>query len=61
MQNTVVIAGATGVVGNAALDHYLEAGWNVIALSRRVPQTSSTRQFQHIAVDLRDKAPARRH
>ena len=56
MQNTVVIAGATGVVGNAALDHYLEAGWNVIALSRRVPQTSSTRPFQHIAVDLRDKA-----
>lgn len=54
MPNTVVIAGASGVVGNAALERYLEAGWDVIALSRRRPETGSTREFRHISVDLRD-------
>lgn len=51
---TVVITGASGVVGNAALDHYLAAGWDVVAVSRRRPQTSSAREFRHLAVDLRD-------
>lgn len=54
MPKTVVIAGASGVVGNAALDHYLDEGWDVIALSRRVPPTQSVREFRHISVDLRD-------
>ncbi|MHB1164123.1 MAG: SDR family oxidoreductase [Candidatus Nanopelagicales bacterium] len=54
MSNTVVIAGASGVVGNAALEHYLEEGWDVVALSRREPPTQSTRPFRHVSVDLRD-------
>lgn len=59
MRNTVVIAGASGVVGNAALDHYLEQGWDVVALSRRKPHTQSPRTFQHIPLDLRDAAACR--
>ena len=59
MVNRVVIAGASGVVGNAALDHYLEQGWDVVALSRRKPHTQSTRTFLHIPLDLRDAAACR--
>lgn len=56
MAKTVVIAGASGVVGNAALEHYLDEGWDVVALSRREPPTQSSRPFRHIPVDLRDAA-----
>ena len=51
---TVVITGASGVVGNAALEHYLAEGWDVVAVSRRPPITSSDRPFRHLAVDLTD-------
>ena len=54
MSKTVVIAGASGVVGQSALNHYLEQGWNVVALSRRQPMTLSDRPFRHLPVDLRD-------
>lgn len=53
---TVVIAGASGVVGNAALSHYLNEGWDVIALSRRAPEIASDQPFRHVSVDLRDAA-----
>ncbi|MSV73243.1 MAG: NAD-dependent epimerase/dehydratase family protein, partial [Actinobacteria bacterium] len=54
MSKTVVIAGASGVVGQTALNHYLEQGWDVVALSRRQPMTLSDRPFRHLSVDLRD-------
>lgn len=55
MPNTVLVAGASGLVGTAAVDAFLDAGWEVIALSRRKPEVFSERPFTHLAVDLRDR------
>jgi len=54
MANTVVIAGASGLVGAAAVDKFLGDGWDVVAISRRRPEVFSTREFLHVSVDLRD-------
>jgi len=54
--NTVLITGASGLVGTAAIDAFLDAGWEVIAISRRTPEIFSTKPFTHIQVDLRDAA-----
>lgn len=52
---TVLIAGALGVVGRAALDVYLEdPAWRVIGLSRRQPDQTSRAEW--ISVDLLDAA-----
>jgi nucleoside-diphosphate-sugar epimerase len=51
----VLIAGAGGVVGSAALERFLQRGTGeVIALSRRPPDVTAARPFRHVAVDLRD-------
>lgn len=52
--STVLIAGASGLVGTAAVNQFLDAGWKVYALSRRRPLIENTRAFIHLAVDLRD-------
>lgn len=52
---TVLIAGASGLVGNATLEQLLNEGWNVIAVSRRIPKVDSPRPFRHISCDLTDK------
>jgi len=54
MANTVLIAGASGLVGAAAVDKFLDDGWDVIAVSRRRPEVFSTRDFRHVPIDLRD-------
>ena len=51
---TVLIAGASGLVGAAAVDAFLDDGWDVVAVSRRPPEVCSGRTFRHIPVDLRD-------
>lgn len=56
MAGTVLIAGASGLVGAAAVDKFLNEGWDVIAASRRKPEVDSTRPFTHIALDLQDAA-----
>ncbi len=48
-----MIAGATGLVGRAAIEQYAQAGWQVIALSRRRPLVATG--AHHIAVDLADR------
>jgi nucleoside-diphosphate-sugar epimerase len=51
----VVVAGATGLVGNAALHHFERAGGaKVIALSRRKPR--QLYGARHVPVDLMDAA-----
>ena len=53
----VVVAGASGVVGQAALQHFAQSGdADVIALSRRPPDLSPDLGFRHVALDLRDGA-----
>jgi nucleoside-diphosphate-sugar epimerase len=58
--NTVLIAGASGVVGQSALEHFLTLDdWNVIALSRRRPDVPSGLGYRHLSVDLRDPEACR--
>ncbi len=54
MTNTVLITGASGLVGAAAVERFLDSGWDVVAVSRRAPEIRSSRPFRHLAVDLRD-------
>lgn len=58
--NTVLIVGATGVIGEAALARFaaLES-WSAIALSRREPEPVASGHFVHHALDLRDTAACR--
>jgi nucleoside-diphosphate-sugar epimerase len=50
---TVLVVGASGLVGTAAVERFLSDGAEVIALSRRRPELDSDRQFRHLSVDLR--------
>ncbi|MEJ7929380.1 SDR family oxidoreductase [Ramlibacter sp. AN1015] len=55
---TLLIAGATGIVGNAAIEHFCsQPGWRVVALSRRTPPPREG--VTHISVDLTDGAGCR--
>lgn len=55
MTNTVLIAGASGVVGHAALTHFARLpGWRVVAVSRRAPRWPRGFEGRHLSVDLND-------
>jgi nucleoside-diphosphate-sugar epimerase len=56
----VLIAGASGVVGQAALDHFsrLEE-WEIVAVSRRRPRMAKNARVHHLALDLTDKRACR--
>jgi nucleoside-diphosphate-sugar epimerase len=57
-RKTVLVAGATGLVGYAALKHFAQAlDTDAIAVSRRAPPGISVR---HLALDLTDAAACRR-
>lgn len=54
-ERTILIVGASGVVGNAACDYFArQPDWKVITLSRRAPQLPLGGAAQHLAVDLRN-------
>jgi nucleoside-diphosphate-sugar epimerase len=59
MKNKVLVVGASGLIGVAAIESFLAAGWDVIGISRRKPQLPGARAFQFIPVDLRDEKAAR--
>lgn len=59
MADTVLVAGASGLVGTACVDRFLDDGWDVVAVSRRRPEVFTSRPFQHLTVDLRDEAATR--
>ena len=59
MRNKVLVAGASGVVGAAAVEAFLREGWEVVALSRRAPEIAGSQAFTHLAVDLQDAAASR--
>lgn len=54
MQEHILVAGATGLVGFAAMKHFAERGYKVTALSRRKP--FETFGAAHIPLDLTDRA-----
>ena len=58
--NTVLIVGASGVIGAAAIEHFASLpGWKVIGLSRRHPDVAEGTVFEHLAVDLNDAEACR--
>lgn len=59
MTNKVLVAGASGLIGVAAIESFLDAGWDVVGISRRKPKLPSGRDFEFIPVDLRDEKAAR--
>ncbi|QHE87818.1 SDR family oxidoreductase [Hydrogenophaga sp. BPS33] len=53
--NTLLIAGATGIVGHAAIEHFSALpDWNVVTLSRRAPPAREG--VRHLSADLTDAA-----
>lgn len=59
MTRKVLVAGASGLVGAACVDAFLDDGWDVIAVSRRPPEVFSERSFEHLKVDLQDEQACR--
>jgi nucleoside-diphosphate-sugar epimerase len=54
-RNSILIAGASGVVGQAAVEYFTQLDdWKVIALSRRRPDLPAGSRYRHLALDLRD-------
>ncbi|MCB1539706.1 MAG: NAD-dependent epimerase/dehydratase family protein [Rhodoblastus sp.] len=60
MTKTVLVAGASGVVGQAAVEYF--AGlpdWSTIAVSRRAPLVRASRSWRHVPLDLTNAAESR--
>lgn len=51
----VLIAGASGVIGQAVLSRFERDGWDIIALSRRMPRISYPERVTHLPLDLMDE------
>ncbi|MFT4582107.1 MAG: nucleoside-diphosphate-sugar epimerase [Gammaproteobacteria bacterium] len=54
MTKTVLIVGASGLVGTAAALDFADAGWTVITASRRDPELLGSCGFRHVSLDLMD-------
>ena len=52
MTATVLVAGASGVVGTAAVERFLADGWDVVAVSRRAPEVDGEGSLRHLPIDL---------
>ncbi len=59
MTGTVLIAGASGLVGTAAVIEFAAAGWEVIAVSRRRPELLEGHRYTHLPLDLQDASACR--
>ena len=59
VRNKVLVTGASGLLGVAAIEKFLSAGWEVVGVSRRKPELPSGRDVQFLSVDLRDEEAAR--
>lgn len=58
MTQTLLVAGATGIVGHAAVEHFRALpGWRVVTLSRRTPPAVAG--VRHVGADLTDAAQCR--
>jgi len=56
----ILIAGASGVIGSGAVEHFARTpGWQVTTLSRRAPVVAADCQFAHLAADLTDPEACR--
>ncbi|MGB9248911.1 MAG: SDR family oxidoreductase [Mycobacterium sp.] len=59
MSNKVLVTGASGLLGVAAIEKFLSAGWEVVGVSRRKPELFSGREIEFLSVDLQDREAAR--
>ncbi len=58
MQRKVLVAGASGLVGQAAMRHFAALpGWDVVGVSRRPPQHQDPSQW--LSLDLSDESACR--
>jgi nucleoside-diphosphate-sugar epimerase len=55
----VLVAGASGLIGTAAITAFTNAGWDVVAVSRRPPEMDGSTGFDHLPVNLMDAAATR--
>lgn len=55
----VLVVGASGLVGTAAIHAFAAAGWAVVASSRRRPAFADDGTYRFLALDLRDAAACR--
>ena len=58
--NKVLVTGASGLLGVAAIQKFLSVGWEVVGVSRRKPELPSGRDVEFLSVDLRDENGPRR-
>jgi nucleoside-diphosphate-sugar epimerase len=57
---TILIAGASGVIGASAVEHFARSpGWRVIGVSRRRPDVPGDFSFKHLALDMNDAEACR--
>jgi nucleoside-diphosphate-sugar epimerase len=59
MSRKVLVTGASGLLGVAAIEAFGSAGWDVVGTSRRKPELPSGREIEFLPADLRDEAAAR--
>jgi nucleoside-diphosphate-sugar epimerase len=55
----VLVAGASGLLGVAAIEKFLVAGSEVVGVSRRKPELPSGRKIEFLSVDLQDEEKTR--
>ena len=55
----VLVTGASGLLGVAAVEKFLSVAWDVVGVSRRKPELPSGREIEFLSVDLRDKEATR--
>ena len=55
MQQKILIVGASGLVGTATALEFHSAGYEVISVSRRVPELLSQDSIKHFSIDLQDR------
>lgn len=53
-ERRVLVAGATGLIGRAAIRAFLDAGWEVAGLSRVAPLFPDDAAYTPVSADLRD-------
>ena len=55
----VLVTGASGLLGVAAIEKFLSAGWEVVGVSRRKPELPSGRDIEFLSVAGRGSGPRR--
>ncbi|QNE32708.1 NAD-dependent epimerase/dehydratase family protein [Sphingomonas sp. NBWT7] len=53
-ERCVLIAGASGVIGQSAVARFAADGWRILAVSRRAPDVDAGVAYEHVPLDLTD-------